>query len=293
MMMVSEQNPVSVLLQQAVSRLSRSESQNPKKEAEWLLAHLLGKKSIELYLEPVAISKSVEEDFLAKVKMRAQGVPLQYIIGEASFFGRNFQVKPGVFIPRPETEYLVEVAIARFKSLTRGINSRLRLLDLGTGSGCIAVTLACELPTCFVSAIELSWTSICVARENILRHTHSSQVVLVRSNWAEGLRGTFDGIVSNPPYIATRQIDRLPLDVRSEPRLGLDGGEDGMRNYAVFIKQIPLLLKSSGIWITECGEDQAVQLQKRIISAGWASEVSIIDDLTGRPRGVIAQRQPA
>lgn len=288
--MVAEHASVKELLQEAVLRLAGKSSQSPKKEAECLLAHLIDKTPLELYLEPLDISESIQQEFFEKIKIRAKGFPLQYITGEASFYGRNFHVEPGVFIPRPETEYLVETAIERFNRLPNAINSHLQLLDLGTGSGCIAVTLGCELPTCFVTAIELSWNSLCVAQENILRYTHSAQVRLIRGSWAKAIRGKFDGIVSNPPYIATAQLDHLPIDVRCEPRLALDGGDDGMRDYAELIKQVPELLKPKGIWITECGEDQAKYLVKNIKKAGWASDISIIKDLTGRARGVIAQR---
>jgi release factor glutamine methyltransferase len=255
-----------------------------------LLSRLAGIPALELYLAPRPLEDRILERFSAHVEARALGAPLQYLVGEAPFYGRTFAVRPGAFIPRPETETVVEVALGVLRPMAREAGNALRLLDLGTGSGCIAVTLACELPACLVFGIELSWEALCVARENVLRHGCQAQVRLVQGRWLEAVRGTFDGLIANPPYIPSAQVDRLPLDVRQEPRGSLDGGADGLRDARHLMGIAPEVLRPGGVLVMECGDDQAERLARAAEAGAWAERTSRIADLAGRSRGVMITR---
>ena len=256
-------------------------------EAEWLLGRLVGQKPLEVYLDDAPLSPETMERFFSQIQARAAGAPLQYLLGEAEFFGRLFLVRPGVFIPRPETETVVETALQALKRRQAMVGRPLRLLDLGTGSGCIAVTLASELPACVVVGVELSWVALSTARQNVLRHGLASRVHLVQGRWAEPLQGRFDGIVSNPPYVPSAQVDHLPLDVRQEPRLSLDGGASGMQDLVRLMADAPQAVEPGGILALECGEEQVRPLLRMASETPWAAAAVALQDLAGRPRGVI------
>ncbi|MBI2104751.1 MAG: peptide chain release factor N(5)-glutamine methyltransferase [Candidatus Omnitrophica bacterium] len=275
------------LVREGARRLQAAGLAHGRYEAEWLLGRLTGTSPLELYLrgegeEPPA---PIAERFLSQIDARAAGTPFQYLLGEAEFCGQPFAVRPGVFIPRPETEAVVEAALRALRERQRRAGASLRLLDLGTGSGCIAVTLARALPACVVVGVELSWEALCVARQNVLRHGLASRVQLVQGRWTQPLRGAFDGVVANPPYIPSAQVDHLPLDVRQEPRASLDGGGDGMRDLSELMRQAPRLLAPGGVLALECGEEQTAPLAA---AAGWARDVSPLRDLAQRPRGILA-----
>src|SRR3989338_7366488 len=140
-----------------------------RQEAERLLGQLLGTGRMALYLDVDAVSEETAGQFYAQINARTQGTPLQYLLGEAEFFGQRFSVVPGVFIPRPETEAVVETALAALRTREAARGKPLRLQEFGTGSGCIAVTLARRLPTCVVVGVELSWKALCATRFNAER----------------------------------------------------------------------------------------------------------------------------
>lgn len=257
-------------------------------EAEWLLASLLRVTPLEVYLDEACVAPAIAEQFFAWIERRTQGVPLQYLTGEAEFFGRTFEVKPWVFIPRPETEAVVEQALTALRARQAKAGRPLRLLDLGTGSGCIAVTLAGALPACLVVGIEVSWTTLSVARRNVRRHGLDGRIRLVQGRWLEPIRGRVDAVVSNPPYVPTGQIDRLPPDVRQEPRLSLDGGRDGLRDLEHLLAASPRALLPGGLLVMECGEEQVEPLRRQAVGASWVSTVTPLRDLAGRPRGILA-----
>ncbi|MBI3330848.1 MAG: peptide chain release factor N(5)-glutamine methyltransferase [Candidatus Omnitrophica bacterium] len=278
------------LVQEGARRLKAAGLSHARYEAEWLLGRLTGTGPLELYLREGELPSGVAERFLSQVEARAAGAPLQYLLGEADFCGAPFVVRPGVFIPRPETESVVEQALQALRARQARIGAALRLLDLGTGSGCIAVTLARALPACVVVGVELSWEALCVARQNVLRYGLASRVQLVQGCWTEPLRGTFDGVIANPPYIPSATVDHLPLDVRQEPRVSLDGGDDGMRDLGTLVAQAPRLLAPGGILALECGEEQAAPLAAAVTAAGWAQGVRLLRDLAQRPRGVLMMK---
>lgn len=279
-------NHARTLLREGARRLVAASLPRAAHEAEWLLAHLLGTRTLDLYLDDPVVPEPSAAKFLAQVEARASGVPAQYLTGEAEFFGRPFAVEPGVFIPRPETEAVTEAAI---RALQTARSTPRRLADLGTGSGCITVTLANAFPACVVVGVELSWEALCVAARNVRRHGLAGRVHLVHGSWTEPLAAGWDGIVANPPYVPHAQLERLPTEVRYEPPESLDGGDDGLRELWRLLAETPRILRPGGLLVLECGEEQVEPLLARARNGPWAMGTPL-QDLAGRPRGVLLTR---
>lgn len=260
-------------------------------EVEWLLGVLLGVGRPEVYLCETPVPANVTERFWSALKRRQRGEPLQYLLGETEFFGTPVRVKPGVFIPRPETETIVQASLEALRPLAAGRDAPLRLLDVGTGSGCISLSLARALPTCVVVGVELSWNALRVARANVARHGLSERVHLVQGCWLEAIRGLIDGIISNPPYVPSPAVDRLPLEVRQEPRASLDGGADGLTALEHLLADAGRVLRAGGILVMECGEGQVAPLLERARTTGWVEQAVSLRDLAGRSRGILAWAQ--
>ena len=276
------------VVRQGAHRLRAAGYEQARAEAEWLLSHLLGVRPLEMHVDDPAVPAATRERFLAQVEARAQGTPLQYLLGETEFLGHRLRVHPGVFIPRPETEAVVEAAIGALRVRQQALGRPLQLLDLGVGSGCIAVSLAHALPACVVVGVELSWVALRTARENVLRHGLDGRVRLVQGSWLDAVRGKFDGVVSNPPYVPAAEVDHLPLDVRQEPRLSLDGGVDGLREIGRLLDGFPRVGAPGCLLALECGVAQAAPLLRRVGEAEWCSAARPLRDLAGRPRGILA-----
>ncbi len=278
------------LVREGIARLGAAGIEHARQEAEWLLGRLLGAKPFELYVEEREVPGPMVDHFFAQLDARARGIPLQYLLGEVEFLGDRLSVGPGVFIPRPETEAVVEAALGPLRAIAARAARPLRLLDLGTGSGCIAVALAKRLPACFVVGLDVSWCAVCIAQRNVRRHGLEAVVRLIQGRWTEALGGTFDGIISNPPYVASAQVDRLPLDVRREPRISLDGGADGLRDLWQLMDQVPRVLAPGGLLVLECAEEHVDVLVRAASAASWVERVSPVQDLAGRPRGILVIR---
>ena len=275
------------VVREGTGRLRAAGMEHARVEAEWLLSRLVGAQPLDLYLEDATLSSQTVERFFAQIEARASGIPLQYLLGEAEFFGATFAVAPGVFIPRPETETIVEAALQALRPRAAALGRPLRLLDLGTGSGCIAVTMARELPSCVVVAVELSWNALALASRNVRRHGVGARVHLVQGRWLSAVRGRVDGVISNPPYVPSAQVDHLPLDVRQEPRLSLDGGDRGMRDLRQLLDGMPDVVEPGGIVALECGEEQVGELVRFASEAAWVQSASPLRDLADRPRGLL------
>ena len=278
------------LIREGVRRLAVAGKEHARHEAEWLLSHLVGSRALDLYARDAQIPEQTAEHFFAKIDARTGGMPLQYLIGEAEFCGAAFVVGPGVFIPRPETESIVEAALLALRPRAAQLARPLRLLDVGTGSGCIAVSLARRLPACVVVGVEVSWEALCTAHVNVRRHGVADRVYLVQGRWSEAVRSCVDAIVSNPPYIPSAQVDHLPQDVRHEPRLSLDGGEDGMRDLIQVMRDAQRVLVPGGLLVMECGEDQVEPLVRRARDSAWVASATPVQDVATRPRGVVIWR---
>jgi release factor glutamine methyltransferase len=249
--------------------------ESPRLDAELLLARALGTTRIQLVVDaPRALSTEELARFREMVKRRRAHEPVAYILGEREFWGRVFRVDPRVLVPRPDTETLVEAALER----TRYVSMSMRALDLCTGSGCVAITLAKERPTSVVYATDASEDALAVARENALR-LGAYNVVLragdlyaacpARAGTAEAsLR--FDVITANPPYIARGEMPTLMQDVRDfEPRLALEAGDDGLDVLRRVVAGAPAHLVAGGVLAVEVGAGQAPAVAELFRAAGF------------------------
>lgn len=248
-------------------------------EAETLAAHALNTKRLELYAHPDRVLSETEYNRLCElVRRRFAGEPLQYLIGHVDFYNSRLNVAPTVLIPRSETEELVERIVADFSTPPE------RVLDLGTGSGAIAIALAKTWPqSCFV-AVDLSIEALSVARENAQQNGVLEQIELVCSDWFSNVQGTFGLIVSNPPYIAQSDLAQLPREVRHEPHLALDGGEFGLSAIARITQESPQYLQSHGCLYLEIGSDQGTQVRELFAQSKAFKDIEILKDLAGRER---------
>lgn len=265
-------------------RLREAGVASPRVEAEWLLADTLGMRRTELYLRDGPISSAQRESLQERLSRCLSGEPLQYVLGSCDFFGHRFAISPGVFIPRPETETLAELAI-EFLRRRAAVGQAPWVLELGTGSGCLAISLAKAVPTCIVVAVELSWMALQVARTNVITHRVEHRLRLVHTDWTTGIRGPCDMIVSNPPYVPDEEV--RSLDGRTgDPALSLNGGRDGMAFHRRLLADAGQLLSAGGALLMECAEGQALPLQQMGQALPWAKAVRIYEDLAGRPRGL-------
>jgi release factor glutamine methyltransferase len=260
--------------------------------AELLLMHVLGRDRAWLYAHPEnPIGSAQAEMFAALTSKRAAGTPTQYLTGKQEFWGLEFEVTPDVLIPRPETEHVIEVALARIGAAHRG--DQLKIADVGTGSGCIAVALAKELPQARMFATDISAAALAVAARNATRHGVADRITFVECNLLEGVHHSspFDMIVSNPPYVARNDAKSLPIDVREhEPEIALFAGDDGMSVYPALITQAARHLADGGILVLELGYGLFERVSDLLEARhGW-TRVSATQDLAGIVRVISAIR---
>jgi len=257
-------------------------SKNPRRDAELLLAHLLGWDQAALLTHPERLLSLAEADqFESMLSRRLASEPLQYITGVQEFFGLPFEVSPAVLIPRPETEHLVEAVLERF-----GRESSPRIVDVGTGSGAIAVALAHAIPRSRVTAVDFSSAALEVAQRNAERHGVLERVTLLQSDLLAALESAdFEVVVSNPPYIAEGEVLE-PQVFNYEPRSALYAGPTGLEVYERLIPQARKVLKPQGWLMLEIGYGQSKALSRLL--SDW-NEVSFLNDLQGIPRVVQAK----
>ena len=268
-------------------------SSSPRLDAELLAATALRMRRLDLYLQ---FDRPLEETQLTAirelVRRRGDGEPVAHITGEREFYGRPFTVSADVLIPRPETETVVELTLRRARSLQRD-GEGVRIADIATGSGCIAISLAAELPGAKLTATDLSEAALEVAAGNVKRHHIGDQVELLRGSWCEPLQGReFDIVVANPPYIPSMELDGLARDVRErEPALALDGGSDGLDAYRALLPSLATVLAPGGWGAVEVdirAADAVAGLAREALGADLRTAVH--DDLSGRPRVVTFER---
>ena len=279
---------------EAMARLESASVPSHALAAELLLMHALGRDRTWLYSHPEGeIPPAALEKFHALTAQRASGTPTQYLTGKQEFWGLEFEVTPAVLIPRPETEHVIEVTLDRLSAERK--NAPLHIADIGTGSGCIAVALAHELPQAEIVAIDISREALEVARRNAARHNVANRIRFVESNLFEALRQDspkFDVIVSNPPYIPLSEAPQLQREVRAhEPPIALFAGEDGQAIYAPLFIEAPNHLKPGGLLIVELGHDSLLGVQQRIAERPAWTEIQITKDLAQIPR-VISAKHP-
>jgi release factor glutamine methyltransferase len=321
---VANQIDIRTALKEGMSRLRAADTPSHTLATELLLMHALGRDRAWMYAhveEPLDAAKS--QEFFALIARRAAGEPTQYLTGKQEFWGLEFEVTPAVLIPRPETEHVMEAALARLGE--RGLKihmdtgaprEKLRVADVGTGSGCLAVALAWELPHADVYATDMSAPALEVARRNAARHGVSDRVHFAQCDLLDALQNAtsravgarpavaraalrasassespFDLIVSNPPYISLEQASQLQREVRDhEPHEALFGGRTGVEMYARLIEQARDLLRDRGTLVLELGHDSAEYVRGIFDEqSGW-TKVSIAMDLAGIPRVLAAER---
>jgi release factor glutamine methyltransferase len=311
-------------LRTGISRLRDRQVASYTLAAELLLLHVVGRDRAWLYTHPEDPIGSQELDtFLSLVDRRANGEPTQHLTGKQEFWSLEFEVTPDVLIPRPETEHVIEVALDRLalRALHAGRPQKTNgdgflIADIGTGSGCLAIALAKELPAAIVYATDISLLALAVARRNAVRHGLANRIHFLESDLSRPLASDFsstrsaldtktsstdfdgpresgfDLIVSNPPYIPARDANTLSREVRDhEPAIALYGGEEGYELYAGLIALAELYLKPGGIFVAELGHDSLPAVQPLLDAREWTA-VGVSNDLAGIPRVIAAERRP-
>jgi release factor glutamine methyltransferase len=306
-------------LKEGMAQLRAAQIPSHTLAAELLLMHAVERDRAWIYGHPEeSLDPDAAEKFRALIARRVAGEPVQYLIGKQEFWGLEFEVTPAVLIPRPETEHVMEVALARLGE--RGIKihmdtgaprETLRVADVGTGSGCLAVALAWELPHAEVVATDISEPALEVARRNAARHGVADRIHFLQRDLLTGLENIdpssiglqhavpastqngplYDLIVSNPPYIARNEAGQLQREVRDhEPHAALFGGPAGTEMYQRLIDQARDLLRDRGILVLELGYDSAEQVRGIFDAQPAWTKVAIAMDLAGIPRVLAAER---
>jgi release factor glutamine methyltransferase len=295
--------------------------------AELLLLHVLGRDRAWLYAHPEEIVPGLDAHrFISLILRRAEGEPTQYLTGKQEFWGLEFEVTPDVLIPRPETEHVIEVALDRLavREIRAGRKQTLRgdglnIIDVGTGSGCIAIALAKELPGARIVATDISEAALAVARRNAARHAFANNILFLQRNLLNhgelsnveasvvgaqhaaplhgkvaptgvASPGQFDLIVSNPPYVGRKEKETLMREVRDhEPEVALYGGEEGYELYADLIAQAARSVVPGGLLVLELGHNCLPAVQPLLDLPNWTN-VAVTKDLAGIDRVIAAER---
>ncbi|MBC2714305.1 MAG: peptide chain release factor N(5)-glutamine methyltransferase [Desulfobacteraceae bacterium] len=281
------------ILQWTTSYFKSHPIDSPRLTAEILLAHVLGINRIDLYLRfDQPLIKQELSVFKGFIKRRVNREPVAYITGTREFWGIDFNVTPEVLIPRPETEFLVEESLKLIPADTSA--GRFRVMDVGTGSGAVIVSLAINRPGHSYFASDISKKAITVAGKNAFSNGVNEEISFLVGELFAALNRddqAFDLIVSNPPYIPSYQIAGLAPEVgKYEPVLALDGGADGLDVVGKIIEDAPLYLKKNGILMIEIGSDQKIRVEQIVTDDGRYSELKFIRDYSGHDRVALMRR---
>lgn len=284
------------LLKVSADYLKEKQIDSPRLTAEVLLTHQLNTNRVNLYLNlDQPLSESEVSGYRELIRRRIQREPLQYITGVQEFWSLDFMVDPRVLIPRPETELLVEQAIALFKIASEQDKHPIKILDMGTGSGALAVTLAKEIKNARIWASDISPEAIEVARLNAEKHDVLDQIEFREGDLWQPLKEqelTFEIVVSNPPYVSVEEYNGLPPEVRDyEPRLALDGREGGMYYIRKVIEGCQIFLNPGGWMLLEMAPIQTEEAIKRIRTLDTFHEITRIKDYSHQYRIVCAQKR--
>jgi release factor glutamine methyltransferase len=274
----------------AAKALRRGQIDTPELDARVLLCHAAGVTHEDYVANPnLPLSPEAATRFAADIVCRLKGEPVSRIIGYREFYGREFRIDQDTLDPRPDTETLIEAALAIADR--QGWRRRpIDILDLGTGSGAILLTLLAELPHARGVGADLSLGALDVARANAEELGVAARASFIAANWLDGIAGSFDLVVSNPPYIASGAIAELAPEVRlHDPKLALDGGADGLAAYRAIAASAPLVLRPGGSLLIEIGPDQADAVLALFKQCGLYVNASdgIWRDLAGRARVVV------
>lgn len=259
---------VKELLKNGTKRLKQFGIEESIEKARRLFGHVaqMTSQNLSLRLEE-EISQECERQFWQGIEQLAQGVPIQYLTNQQCFYGLDFYVDRHVLIPQPDTEILVEEVIG----LAQESQKKLKILDLCTGSGAIAISVA-KHTNAEIKAADISENALKIARKNARRN--AADVTFFQSDMFEKVNEKFDLIVSNPPYIETKTLENLPQEVKNEPKLALDGGEDGLAFYKILGKEAPKHLTKEGILALEIGFNQREKVEKLLKDSGFCEVYS-------------------
>jgi release factor glutamine methyltransferase len=297
---------VRTALKQGIHLLRQAHVPSDTLAAELLLLHVTHRDRTWLYAHPEELldTQSIESYF-SLLRRRAAGEPTQHLTGKQEFWGLEFEVSPDVLIPRPETEHLIEVALDRLavRELRSGRDPKLTgegltIVDIGTGSGCIALALAKELPAAKIYATDISPAALAIAQRNATRLGFSNRITFLDSNLLDSSSPLatrhspllFDLVISNPPYIGRKETSTLPTEVRDhEPASALYGGEEGYELYGQLIPEAARHLKPSGLLVLELGHNSLPAVCPLLESPAWTN-LHVTNDLAGIPRVLSAER---
>ena len=259
-------------------------------ENEHILTTILGCRRVDLFAYSQTLTPQQKNQYNQMRRRRIQGEPLQYLLGSCDFMGISLKVDPRVLIPRPETELLVEHAIKKLKG-----ESSLNILDVGTGSGNIAIAFA-KFMDCSVMAMDISKDALALAFENAKENRVQEKIQFHHDNmtnffYDKNYSNRFNMIISNPPYVRSQDIENLPKDVQKEPRLTLDGGEDGLECYRVLVPCAHRFLKEDGYLFLEIGDDQRRGIEQILETSPYYEDIHFYKDYNGRDRIVSLKKR--
>ena len=274
------------IINYGVAMIKNTES--PSLETQMMIAKVIEKDRLYIMLNlEEDIDESKVEIIKTMIDKRKNSYPLQYILGEREFWGMDFKVSEGVLIPRQDTEILIEETLKKLKDNKH--KSNLKGFEIGVGSGIISITLLKEIETLTMIGVDINDKAIELTKANALKHEVSDRLCILNSNLFEKINkeNQFDFIISNPPYIETKVIDSLQEDIKQyEPKLALDGGEDGLDFYRAIIEQSKSYISPEGFIAFEIGYNQAEAVKKIFVENGYPN-VTIAKDLAGFDRVVI------
>lgn len=258
----------------------------------WILVEKICRISRTEYFAKMQeeVPDDIKEEFFRAIEKRTTHYPLQYIVGEWEFMGLPFEVNENVLIPRQDTELLVEKTISVINKEYDTEKTKIKVLDMCTGSGCIAISIADMVPNIEMTAVDLSADALKVAKKNADLNKVTN-ISFIKSDLFDKVRGKYSIIVSNPPYIKSEEVDRLMPEVRDyEPRMALDGDEDGLKFYKRIISECDKYLENDGSILFEIGYDQAEQVKQLLQKNGFA-DIEVLKDLSGNDRVVTGKRR--
>lgn len=278
-------NSVAEVLKEATLRLETAEIDSSRLDAEILLAHVLKWRRLNLYIdaEKILPLESILR-FNELVNQRLNGSPVAYIVKKKDFMGLTFAVNENVLIPRPETEILTEIV----GEYLRGLGRKVIFADLGTGSGAISISILKFVKNASAIAVDISNDALEVAKFNAIKFHVEDRLEFHCGDLFAPLKGNFDAIISNPPYIPTKDMETLQTEVKKEPTIALDGGEDGLSFYRRILSDAPRFLSENGILALEIGINQALSVKKLFERANFV-DIEIFKDLAGLERVIIGK----
>lgn len=275
------------ILKKEINNLKQNNIENSTLKAKILLENILNvKKEYLLIHSEEEVKQEDKIKYENCIKELIKGKPLQYITNKQEFMGLNFYVDENVLIPQPDTEILVEKAIEIAETTQKN-----KILDMCTGSGCIAISLAKKINNAQITAVDISNSALNVANKNAINNNVENKIKFVNSDMFNNIEEKFDIIVSNPPYIETETINKLEIEVQNEPHLALDGGIDGLKFYKIIANNAFEYLNENGYLLLEIGYNQQNSVTQLLQDIGKYKNIETIKDLGGNYRVVIARKE--